>query len=170
MPLKNIHSKMMTLDIRVYVTLSVLLMFLLTMPFVVDGMAYESTNSNQEMAFFMIPIYILISGLSMMLNIFVTVGLPIIIMDKVFSKLETTKRMFFATASTIVIMLIIESTLVGILGLSVWAIKIIYTSIIYYTYYLFRARNELSPVFVILTQIVCTNLLYSGVSLIDMVK
>jgi nitrate reductase NapE component len=161
---------MMSLDIRVYVTLSVLLMFLLTMPFTADGIAIEPANSNQEMAFFMVPIYILISGLSMMLNIFVTVGLPIIIMDKIFSKLESTKRMFFATASAIVIMLIIESTLVGIYGLSVWTIKIIYTSIIYYTYYLFRARNELSPVFVILTQIVCTNLLYSGVGLIDMIK
>ncbi len=167
MQLKNIHSKMMALDIRLYMLSSVVILFLLMMPFAVEGLANEMMTEKDKMAFFMVPIYLVITSLTMMLNIFLTIGVPIIIMDKLFSRFKTPWRMILAIMSSILVMLILEAVLVGISGVSVWTLKIVYATITYYTYYLFRARKDISPVLVIFTQIVCTNLLYSGASIVN---
>ena len=153
-------------------TISILILFLLMVPFARADMS-EVTNQSEEIAKnaggIMLPLLLIFTSFGLMLDIFITIGIPIILMSKVFNKLKDPWRMVLTVASGVIMIILLETltSKVG-LGMAAWSIKGIYYSIIYYTYYLFRVRGDLSPVFVIFTQIACVNILYFPLNMVNL--
>lgn len=167
--IKDIHERFIKMDLRVYMVMSVMVMFLIQLPFnSADDSLLTVSSGIQSISEggSLLPLSIWLFTFEFFFTIWIFIGLPIVIFNKLFNRVVEPLKVILVVGFSVLLVTVGLNLLVGDpMSPYDFFLSAFFSMVSYYTYYLFRMRGDLSPALAVFSQVIII-LLLQGVTIL----